>query len=240
LKYEDVALCASLPGALEPEIGVQYEVGVDLAVRRDRAVVAVAHAEPVPDDEQGAVRVVCDHLDVFEATKGHDIDLAQVQDTVLARAKAYNRALVIFDPAQAHQMMQALRKAGLTVIEHNFTAQSNSRRALVILELTRGHRLLLPEDQALIDEFAALRLIQRGPGLFRYDHDPGKHDDVVTAIGLAAQHLLEKPLPILAAPRNLKRPGGNWLNGINQRAGGGGRHPRRPGGFGVGGGPGFR
>jgi hypothetical protein len=230
LKYEDVAACASLPGALDPVLGTQYVVGVDLAVRRDRAVVAVLHLERLPDD--GGTQVLTDHLDVFKATHGHDIDLSQVEDTVLARAKAYNHAPTIFDPAMGQQMMQRLRKAGLRVVEHTFSATSNSKRALTILELVRGHRLLLPEDPEVIDEFAALRLIQRGPGLFRYDHLAGKHDDIVTAIGLGAAHLLEHPQITVQAPRNIRRPGGSWLSPLQQRAGGG------RGGFGRGGGRG--
>lgn len=205
LKYEDVQQCACLPRALDREAGVQYIVGADLAVRRDRAVVAVCHAKPA-EENGGGVHVVCDHLDVFKATHGQDIDLQQVEDTVLARARAYGDATAIFDPAQAFQMMQRLRGAGLQVIEHVFSATSNSKRALTILELVRGHRLLLPEDQELIDEFAALRLIQRGPGLYRYDHLSGKHDDIVTAVGLCAQHLVEKPLVSDALPHWDTRP----------------------------------
>lgn len=195
LKYEDVVACATLPGALDRVVGTQYVVGVDLAVKRDRAVVAVTHAERVEDGQGAAagVRIVTDHLDVFKATKGHDIDLQRAQDTVLARCQGYNHAPAIFDPAMAQQMMQRLRKAGLKVIEHTFSATSNSRRALVILELVRGHRLVLPDEQEVIDEFAGLRLIERGPGLYRYDHVAGKHDDIVTAIGLGAAHLLERP-----------------------------------------------
>jgi hypothetical protein len=206
LRYEDVVACASLPGPLDPERGISYIVGVDLAVKRDRAVVAACHAEPI-EDIDGGVRVVCDYLNVFRATNGNDIDLQQVEGTVLARARAYNHATTIFDPSQGHQMMQRLCREGLQVIEHTFSATSNSKRALVILELVRGHRLLLPEEQELIDEFAALRLVQRGPGLFRYDHLAGKHDDMVTAIGLAAHHLLEKPrvgvsMPIFTTRRS--------------------------------------
>jgi hypothetical protein len=211
LKYEDVVQCACLPGALDPEVGVRYIVGADLAVRRDRAVVAVCHAEQLEDDQgkPDGVRVVCDQLDVFRATHGQDIDLQQVQDTVLARARSYNHAPTIFDPAQAHQMMQALRREGLQVQEHVFSATSNSKRALVILELVRGHRLWLPDEQELIGEFAALRLVQRGPGLFRYDHMAGKHDDQVTAIGLCAHHLLERPTRSASLP-DLARSPSRW------------------------------
>lgn len=233
LRFEDVQACASLPGALDPVLGVRYVVGVDLAVRRDRAVVAVVHAEKLGEEDGGATRIVTDALDVFKPSGGHDIDLQQVEDTVLARARAYNRALVTYDPAQAQHMAQRLRREGLAMVEHNFTATSNSKRALVILELVRGHRLLLPEDPEVIDEFAALRLIQRGPGLYRYDHLAGRHDDIVTAIGLGAAHLLDHPQITVQAPRIIRKPGGSSLGPMRQRAGGG-RHPRRPGGGGYG------
>jgi hypothetical protein len=86
------------------------------------------------------------------------------------------------------------------VLEHTFTAQSNSRRALLILELVRGRRLLLPDEAEVVTEFAAVRLRETSPGVYRYDHDSGKHDDRVTAISLGAHHLLEQPAMSLAAP----------------------------------------
>jgi hypothetical protein len=192
LAFEDVVACAWLPGSLDPEPHVSYIVGVDLAVRRDRAVVAVCHSESIAEGEDG-VRIVCDHLDVFEASRERDIDLQLVEGCVEARARSYNHAPAIFDPAMAHQMMARLRHVGLKVIEHTFSATSNSKRALVLLELVRGHRLALPDEPDVVEEFTALRLVERGPGLYRYDHDPGRHDDVVTAVGLAAHHLVERP-----------------------------------------------
>jgi hypothetical protein len=195
LAFEDVEACAHLPGPLDPEQGVAYVVGVDLAVRHDRAAVAVCHSEPI--GEGADLRVVCDHLDVFEPGRKRDIDLSAVEGCVEARARAYNRASVIFDVAMGYQMVQRLRAAALIVHEHTFTASSNSRRALVLLELVRGHRLALPDDPELVRELAALRLIERGPGLYRLDHDANKHDDMATSIGLAAHHLVEQPAAIV-------------------------------------------
>jgi Phage Terminase len=203
LSPEDVRACAHLAGPLDRQPYIVYVVGVDLAVRRDRAVVAVAHSEPLDGTE--GVCVVVDHLDVFRASGEHDIDLEQVEGCVEARARTYNGAAVIFDPAMAHSMMQRLTRAGVRVIEHTFSAQSNSKRALALLELVRSHRLALPDERELIDEFTALRLVERGPGLFRYDHDPGRHDDQVTAIGLCSHHLLEQPSAVLPTPAQLDR-----------------------------------
>lgn len=199
LRFEDVQACACLEGALDPHPGVEYVVGVDLALRHDRAVVAVCHAEPLPGSDE-EIRVVVDSVDVFRPSRDRDIDLGRVEDTVLVRARTYNDATAIFDPAMAFQMVQRLRGEGLHVIEHTFTATTNSRRALVILELVRSRRLLLPEDDELVQEFASVRMRQLGPGVFRYDHDPGRHDDRVTAVGLGAVHLLDRPTMSTSAP----------------------------------------
>jgi hypothetical protein len=59
--------------------------------------------------------------------------------------------------------------------------------------LLREHRLDLPDDAALIDELASVRLRETGPGHVRIDHDPSKHDDRVIALALGAYHLLDAP-----------------------------------------------
>ena len=185
LAYDDVEACAVLPGPLDPVRGVRYVIGVDLALRNDRAAVAVCHAESI-EGELGGRRVVCDRLDLFKPTRKREVDLSAVEGLVQARANGYNRATVVFDPAQGWQMMQRLRRAGVSVVEHTFSAAANNKRALILLELVRGRRLAIPDDRELIEELSALRLVERGPGLIRYDHVAGKHDDAATAVSLCA------------------------------------------------------
>ena len=198
LRFEDLRACAVLPGRLDPDRRQSYVVGVDLAVRDDNAVVAVCHVEQV--EGYGDLRVVVDSLDVFTPTRHAENDLQAVEGCVQARSEQYGHAPAMFDPAQGYQMMQRLRAAGLRVLEHTFTAQSNSRRALLILELVRGRRLWLSDDPDVLAEFAAVRLRETAPGVYRYDHDAGKHDDRVTAISLAAVHLMDRPVAASAAP----------------------------------------
>jgi hypothetical protein len=198
LTYEDLQGCAVLPGRLDPDPRQAYVLGVDLAVRADNAVVAVCHSEQV--EGYGDLRVVVDSLDVFTPSRAHEVDLGAVEGCVQTRSQQYNHAPSIFDPAQGFQMMQRLRAAGLRVLEHTFTAQSNSKRALLILELVRGRRLWLPDDPEVVAEFAAVRLRETSPGVYRYDHDSGRHDDRVTAISLSAVHLLERPVGSSHAP----------------------------------------
>jgi hypothetical protein len=214
LAYDDVAACAVLPGPLDPQRGVRYVLGVDLALRNDRAAVAVCHAEPI-EGEPGGLRVVCDRLDVFRPTKTREVDLSAVEGLVQARARAYNGAPVVFDPAMGWQMMQRLRRAGLRVVEHTFSASANSKRALALLELVRGRRLAIPDDRELVEELAALRLVERGPGLFRYDHVAGKHDDAATALTLCMVTLLAQSQ---AGPGRTSVPRGR-IPGVESRGG---------------------
>lgn len=218
LAFEDVAACAVLPGPLDPRRGVRYVVGVDLALRNDRAAVAVCHGEPV-EEERGGVRVVVDRLDVFTPRRGREIDLSAVEGLIEARVRAYGEALAVFDPAQAWQMMQRLRRAGVRVEEHTFSATANNRRALVLLELVRGRRLLVPDDAELVAELSALRLVERGPGLYRYDHVAGRHDDATTAISLAAVTLLDRGIEPWTAVFPAGTPARSFLDRLGPAAG---------------------
>jgi hypothetical protein len=58
----------------------------------------------------------------------------------------------------------------------------------------------LPDDEALIDELANLRLRETSPGVLRIDHLPDKHDDRGIALALAAYRLARKPLLQPEAP----------------------------------------
>jgi hypothetical protein len=71
----------------------------------------------------------------------------------------------VFDPAMGYQMMQRLRRLGVICKEHAFTAASNSRRTLLLLQLVREHRMRLPDDPELVDELLNLRVREVSPGV---------------------------------------------------------------------------
>ena len=56
--------------------------------------------------------------------------------------------------------------------------------------LLRDHLLDLPDDEALVDEPATVRLDEKAPGVYRVDHEDGRHDDRVASLGLIAHELL--------------------------------------------------
>jgi phage FluMu gp28-like protein len=76
------------------------------------------------------------------------------------------------------------------VAEFPFTAQSVSRLALRLHAVIRDHALELPADEELLDELANVLLRETSPGVYRLDHDAGRHDDRAIAVALAVDALL--------------------------------------------------
>lgn len=184
----DVDTCVVLDGPVPYEPERRYVIAVDASLRNDRTAVVVAYLE----DGRGAdASMAVDQLDTFTPRRGHDVDLGAVEELLLTRSRQYGGAAVIYDPAGMWQMAQRLTARGVRTIEHTFTVSSNSRRTLLLLQLVREHRLKIAPDADLIDEMLNVRVREVGPNQYRTDHDPSKHDDRVTALSMAALHLLE-------------------------------------------------
>lgn len=69
----------------------------------------------------------------------------------------------------------------------------SGRLAVTLHTAIRDRHLSLPDDDALIDELANVRLRETSPGVLRIDHDPDKHDDRAIALALAVHRILDKP-----------------------------------------------
>jgi hypothetical protein len=67
------------------------------------------------------------------------------------------------------------------------------RLAVTLYRLLADRLLLLPADQDLVDELVNVRLRETAPGVYRIDHDEGRHDDRVVSLALVAHRLAEQP-----------------------------------------------
>jgi hypothetical protein len=187
---DDIVACTRLPESprtmpVSRVEGAAYVMGVDMATTRDNAVVTVAHLDGA--DQR---RVVVDDCRVWTPSPGRPVVHQEVEDHVLTTARQYG-AVVVFDPAEFRGAAQRLDLAGVAVEPFTFTQASVGKLALTLLNLLRGREIALPDDQDLVDELAQVRLLHPGPGLWRIDHDPGRHDDRAIALALAAQRLLD-------------------------------------------------
>jgi hypothetical protein len=185
---DDIIACTRLPETpsrmpAPPRSGPLYAIGVDMATTRDNAVVVVAH---LVDDK----RVVVDDVKVWTPRPGAPVPHDEVEQHIAVMWSEY-RAAVVFDPAEFRGAAQRLTAVGVGVEQFTFTQASVGKLALTLFNLLRDHEVALPRDDALVDELATVRLLHPGPGLWRLDHDPSRHDDRVIALALAAQWLLE-------------------------------------------------
>lgn len=184
----DAAMVLNTP--VPPDPSRQYVAGLDVGLKNDRTVLAVGHAEQVPDaDGRPSTRVDVDHLLRWRGTRDRPVQLDDVEAAAMEVHKRY-RPRFLVDPWQAAGLVQRLRGKGLRIEEWPFTTQSVGRVAHGLYSLLRSRRIRLPRfDETLRDELLNVRLRETSPGTFRLDHDSGKHDDQAVAIGLLAQEL---------------------------------------------------
>ena len=118
-----------------------------------------------------------DRIQVWAGSSDSPVQLAEVEGWLNQAVDIFNHARIVIDPWQAVGMAQRLRGRGVAVQEFNFTSASVGRLASALHQLLRNRALALPNDEALLDELANVRLRETTPGVYRLDHDPDQHDD---------------------------------------------------------------
>lgn len=179
----EVLACIGHEGPVDREPGRRYVVTVDLGLKRDRTVVAVTS---VPSTGERVVRL--DRIDVWRGTPARPVRLSDVEEHVREAARHY-RCKVRGDPWQAVGMYQKLRSRRIAVEEFVFTPTSASRIAVRLFMAIRDHTVDLPDDPDLIDELAAVRLVEKAPKVWKLDTTAGRHDDRAVALAMAVDYL---------------------------------------------------
>ncbi|HKV72846.1 MAG TPA: terminase large subunit [Gemmatimonadales bacterium] len=177
LTREEVERLFTLP--TPAPLGARYVIGLDIGLTRDRTAACVAHRE--------GETVVADLFRTWAGRPGMSVDLGDVEAEVIRLAHTY-RAPVILDPYQGILLGQRLQRVGITVTEQAFSAESRRRLFGVVLQLVKDGRLRSAPHEALSGELLSLEVTETAAG-WRVDHRPGRHDDHVIALALAAHKL---------------------------------------------------
>ncbi|MEA2199445.1 MAG: hypothetical protein QOI89_41 [Solirubrobacteraceae bacterium] len=180
---EELRRCVTLDGPLDYDPAHRYVLGLDLGLKRDRTVAMVAHL----DDR----KVVLDRHAVWAGTRSAPVEIEAVEAWVLQAARSFRSPRIVVDPWQGVGLAQRLRSRGLAVEEFSFTSASVGRLASALFNAIRDGNLALPADEELLDELAHVRLRESSPGVFRLDHDSGRHDDRAVALALVTTTLLQ-------------------------------------------------
>jgi hypothetical protein len=115
-----------------------------------------------------------------------------VEDHLVELHRHYRRIKFRGDPWQASGLYQRLRAKGIAVEEFVFTSTSASRIAVALFVALRDGLVDLPDDDDLVDEPAAVRLVEKSPNVWKLDTASGKHDDQAIVLAMAVDHLTSR------------------------------------------------
>ena len=190
---EDLRAAVRLDGPQDYKPGIRYKIGVDLGLRNDRTAIAVCHAETVEGQERQARRPR--PHDRLRGDQGQRGDLGRggrdaVRDVAHVRPSSHQAR-----PVAGHRPRPAVaHPAASTSRSGSYSDRRYGAAAGALFGLLRDGLLDLYDHPALLDELATVRLRETSlPGVVRVDHDAGRHDDMVQALGFAVTALLEKP-----------------------------------------------
>ena len=178
---------------LAPRRDTSYVIGLDIGLVNDLTAAALCHREPAEDGGARPARVVVDHVQVWSGSRERPVQLMDVRDWLIDTARRYHDVQIVTDPYQAAAMTQELWQTySIRAHDYFFNQASVGRLASTLVLAIRNRALALPNDEALLDELARVRLKEPSPNTYRLDHDRGEHDGRAIAIALAAEHLLAR------------------------------------------------
>jgi hypothetical protein len=157
----------------EPEPGIEYKIGLDLAKYEDFTVITVVN--------KSTFEVV--YIDRF-----NQIDYNLQKARIEAIARRYNDAPITIDRSSiGDPIAEDLRRTGLIVNDFVFT--NESKKALIenLVVMLEQDQLSLPDYQFLIRELEdfSYTLSSRPPYRVIYSAPQGTHDDCVISLALA-------------------------------------------------------
>jgi len=186
-------------GTMVPKPGALYILHADLALRHDRAGLAMVHVldwqevSSITTDEDGAETELWEsrpnvHVDF---AIGYEADLSQkpereiqirwVRQLVLElRRRGFNIALVSYDQFQSADSMQSLHTQGIRTKKVSADRDDSVWRNL--RDLMYEGRISLPNSKMLYEELTALMKMPNG----KVDHPASSGKDLADAVACAA------------------------------------------------------
>ena len=193
VRLEDLQACTTPPHQPHPDAAATgpYLISADIGLKRDLTSVVVSHRDDTIPDRP----VVIDRITTWKGTPADPVSLDAVQAHIEEMSAEYGNAATLIDPHQAMHMIQRLRVRGIEASEHPFTQRGNDELAQALYLAIRDHTILLPDNPQLVDELLHIQLREKQPGVWRLDHQPGRHDDMAITVAMATWWHNQQPEP---------------------------------------------
>lgn len=165
-------------------------IHVDLALKRDRAALAMCHSPGVRkvEVEHGVFEnlpvVKMDIVHYWEAKPGYEIDFQQIREFVKTLAVRFPVGLVTLDRWNSVDTIQILNKRGIRTEAHSVKKSDYDTLSTAMYDGRFSgyfHHMLVE------DELLRLQILDNG----KIDHPDGFHDDLAQAVASATWHACE-------------------------------------------------
>jgi len=158
----------------EPEPGMRYFAGLDLAKTNDYTVLCIMNTE----------------YEVVYVDRFHRLDWALQVTRIKAAAERYHMAEILCDSTGVGEpVFESMRTEGMNVTPYQFTARSKSDLINHLSLLLEQKRLTLPKPDLWpegIDELEAFEYSVTDSGHVKTGSPSGYHDDCVIGLALSA------------------------------------------------------
>jgi len=162
--------------------GLNYYIGLDLALKHDRAGLAMCHREFGEDKKD--YYIIVDLLKTWEAPKGGEIDFEDIRALIyLLKQRQFNIRMVLTDSFQSADMKQVLTKAQIPT-ENKYSCDKGKKVYDTAKDLINRGKLKVVNckyTNLLVEELLALSLITNK----KIDHPMGGSKDLADATALA-------------------------------------------------------
>ena len=176
-----------------PEKNWQYVAGLDLGVSHDHAGLAIVGVNQV----ERRVRLAW-MKGWAPDNRGGEVDLIDVENTVLGMSKTFKLRSVSYDPTEARLMAQQLKRKGVPMFECSFASPKNlTTMAACLVQLVGTGSLEAYDDEEgrLRRDFGKLNIVEKNYGYkLEAVSDEHGHADVATALAI----VLPKAVDLLA------------------------------------------
>lgn len=189
LDWMDIEACTTLAGPMAEYSDQFYPFfgALDLGLKNDHAALIVLGID-VPAQRLRLAR--CHSW--IPAQHDGQVKLAQVRETCLDVAKAFQLIAMVYDPYQCQLMAEDLAANGLQMIPCSFQAKNADRMAKAVLQVFRNRQIDLYHDRLLMDDLMRIAIEERPIGYkITATRDDRGHADRAIALAMGVPYGVE-------------------------------------------------
>jgi hypothetical protein len=181
---DDISKCIQVNILPTPK-NTGYHIHIDLGLKHDATAIALGYLD---SRNEGQWRIVIEHVDIIKAHSGQVLNAGEIETRILRLAEGKKVSGITFDQHQSAYLIERLKSHGYNATEFPATSKSNQQVFSFLRDLITSGRIVLPDNQCLIDELESLECTIASWG-FKVQARYGCNDDSADAVAACAWFL---------------------------------------------------